>query len=242
MIRLSPMVLLLAAFVVTAPGRGAVAALEEPSLAGSWTLNRALSQFPREVGFGMDMVAPGGARSGDRGGRDTVTRVYEPAKPGEPGQPFVPASADRAAAPAMAQQPDAELKGLTSLGVVVEDLDPAATTCGMRQDTLETMVTKSLTDAGLKVVRNTDDDTYLYVHVTTTAMTTGFCFSRYDAFLYTHTTATLSYGTAPVLVQVSLLHDGGIAGGGASVHAEAVARNLKQYVDSFAAKIRKANK
>jgi hypothetical protein len=149
---------------------------------------------------------------------------------------------NRAAAPPLAQGPDGELKGLTSLGVVVEDLSSQATSCGLRQDTLESMVSKSLSDAGLKVVTNSDEDTYLYVRVVTTAISTGFCFSRYDVTLYTHTTATLSYGSAAVLVQVELLRNGGIAGGGASGHADSVVRNIKQYVDAFAARIRDANK
>jgi hypothetical protein len=73
-------------------------------------------------------------------------------------------------------------------------------------------------------------------------MTTGFCFSRYDVILYTNTTATLSFGAAPALVQVELLRSGGLAGGGAGDHAAAVMRNLTQYVDQFVARIRDANK
>jgi hypothetical protein len=68
------------------------------------------------------------------------------------------------------------------------------------------------------------------------------CVSHYDAFLYTHTTATLSYQTRPVLVQVSLLHRAGMAGGTPTLHAEAMMRDLKQYVDQFAARIRAANR
>ena len=36
---------------------------DRPSLAGRWTLNRQLSQFPSDLGFGMDLV----------GGPDTVS-------------------------------------------------------------------------------------------------------------------------------------------------------------------------
>src|SRR5207249_1772838 len=44
----------------------------KPTLAGRWMLNRELSQLPREVGFGADLVggsesSPGGARSGGGG-------------------------------------------------------------------------------------------------------------------------------------------------------------------------------
>ena len=141
-----------------------------------------------------------------------------------------------------AQRPYGELRGLTSLGVVVEGLGGAATSCGLSQDAIEAAVTKSLTDSGLRVVTNSDEDTYLYVRVSTTAMTTGFCFSRYDATIYTNTMATPTYGASPVLVQVELMRNGGLAGGGARAHAESVMRSLRQYVDSFGARIRDANK
>jgi len=66
--------------------------------------------------------------------------------------------------------------------------------------------------------------------------------SRYDAFLYTHTTATLAYQKTPVLVQVSLLHKGGLAGGASATHADAVLRGVQEYVDQFATRIHDANK
>jgi hypothetical protein len=140
------------------------------------------------------------------------------------------------------QQPDAEFKGLTQLGVVVEDLSPQAAACGLNQATLETAVSKHLSDAGFKVIRNSDDDTYVYINVITTSLSNGLCVSRYDAFLYTHTTARLSYQATPVLVQVSLLHKGGIAGGAAAAHAEGVLRGVQEYVDQFATRVRDANK
>jgi hypothetical protein len=82
----------------------------------------------------------------------------------------------------------------------------------------------------------------VYVNVITTSLSTGFCVSRYDTFLYTHTTARLSYQDTPVLVQVSLLHKGGMAGGAPAAHAEGVLRGVKQYVDQVATRIRDANK
>jgi hypothetical protein len=385
-----------AASVMGVPGHRTLAAQDKPSLAGRWTLNRELSQFPREIGFGMDLVPAGGSgsdagtgggrggsggglgasailtrreseddvkRTGqlvaevkspsphltiaetesavtitnergqsrtfhpdgkeeslsldqvpvattakwegarlvvrykveegrelrytysrtinppqlvvqvqfiERGGHDTVTRIYEPTRANEPaspdrsvpsnvtektvaglagaarapgfGKPAVPVSPDRLSSPVIAQQPDAELKGLARLGVVVEDLSSQAAACGLKQDVIEAAVSKSLTDAGFKVLRNSDEDTYVYVNIITTGMATGFCVSRYDVFLYTHTTAKLSYQETPVLVQVSLLHNGGLAGGGAAAHAEAVVRGVTQYVDQFATRIRSANK
>ena len=141
-----------------------------------------------------------------------------------------------------AMKPDAELKGLTKLGVVVEGLDSQAAACGLKQETVEAAMAKSLTDAGLKVSRNGDEDTYLYVNVMTASMATGFCVSRYDATVYTHTTAKMTYGTAPVLVEVSLLRKGGVTGGSTSQHGPAVSTALKQYVDGFAKRIADANK
>jgi hypothetical protein len=92
------------------------------------------------------------------------------------------------------------------------------------------------------VIRNSDDDTYLYVNINTASVSAGLCVSRYDAFLYTHTTAKLSYQGTPVLVQVSLLHKGGIAGGAPAAHADGVLRGVQEYVDQFATRIRAANK
>jgi hypothetical protein len=205
----------------------------------------------------------------ERGGGDGVRRIYEPAsatetlaattaapspattKPGgglpavsasDSGKAVVPASANRLPAQTFNQQPDAELKGLTKLGIVVEGLGPQAAACGLSQGTLETAVSKRLSDAGFRVLRNSDEDTYVYVNVITTSLSTGLCVSRYDAFLYTHTTAKLSYQQTPVLVQVSLLHKGGIAGGASAAHADAVLRGVQEYVDQFSTRIRDANK
>jgi hypothetical protein len=140
------------------------------------------------------------------------------------------------------QQPDAELKGLTKLGIVVEDLTPQAAACGLSQSTIEAAVSKRLSDAGFTVLGRSDEDTYLYVNVITTSLPTGLCVSRYDAFLYTHATAKLSYQDAPVLVQVSLLHKGGIAGGTPSAHADGVLRGVQESVDQFSTRIRNVKK
>jgi hypothetical protein len=140
------------------------------------------------------------------------------------------------------QRPDAELIGLTRLGIVIEGLGADAAKCGLREAAIEAAVQKSLAAGGLTVARNDDEDSYLYVHVVTSATSTGYCVSRYDAILYTHTTATLSYGTRPVLVRVALLDKGGVSGGGASSHAEAVVQALGGYIDQFAARIKAANR
>jgi hypothetical protein len=371
---------LVAAIAVGSSDRVRVSAQHAPNLAGRWTVNRELSQFPREVGFGADMMPAGASASGstggggrgrsrsgggdasafsarreseddakrlqqltaevrnpsthltivetptavaitddqgqsrtfhpdgredvlrlgdlpvtvtakweagqlmvlykveegrelrytysstvnpprlvvdvrfiERGGHDTVRRVYEPAGAVEtaPAAAAVPATsapvwrlpqAASAADVVKTAGPDAELKGLTKLGVVVEDPSPQAAACGLSQSAIETAVSKSLSDAGLTVLRNSDEDTYLYVNVITTSLASGFCVSRYDASLVTHTMAKLSYQDAPVLVEVSLLHKGGLTGGAPAAHAEGVLRSVKQYVDQFATRIRDANK
>jgi hypothetical protein len=145
------------------------------------------------------------------------------------------------AAPAWAQRPDVELKGITVVGVVVEDLSSQAVACGLNRESIQASASKILADSGLKVVRDSDNDTYVYLNVMTTSIPGGICVSRYDAYLYTHTTARLSYQDTPVLVQVSLIHEGGLAGGSAATHGERVATSLKQYVEQFAARIRRAN-
>ena len=181
----------------------------------------------------------------------SLRRVYLPGTaPLSPNSPSAtstraaaPEPADRAPSAAPAQSPDSELKGLTRLGVIVEGLGSPAAACGLSQSTIEAAVAKSLTDVGLTVLHNlsSDENTYLYVNIVTSSVSAGLCVSRYDAFLYTHTTARLSYHDAPVPVQVLLLHDGGMAGGSAASHPDAVLRGVKAYVDQIAAQIRDAN-
>ena len=189
---------------------------------------------------------------------DSVTLIYEPAVADEPpaapaGLPAVPQSAAPARpasappslaplAPPIARGPDAALKSLRRLSVVLEDLTPQETGCGLKQAPMEAALGKVLTDAGLQVIRNTDEDTYLYVHIMSATASNGLCVSRYDVYLYTHTTATLSYQSVPVLAQVELFHKGGMAGGAPAAHAESVNRGVKQYVEEIAGRIRDVNK
>ena len=191
----------------------------------------------------------------ERGEGDSVRWIYkegsaeEPTvqKPAQPSAPAAPA----AGLPGTAAQsspsnadlrPGAELKGLTKVGLVVEGLGSQATSCGLSQDALEKALTKSLTDGGLRVVRNADEDTYLYFNVMTSNLSSGLCVSRYDVSLNTHTTATMPYGTSPALVEIQLLHKGGIAGGAPAAHAQSVVRAATQFVDQFVTQIRDANK
>jgi hypothetical protein len=193
----------------------------------------------------------------EHGVGDEVRRVYEPAKANEtaavdttasssatasPASPASRASGDRSTPETFSQGPDAELKGLTKLGIVIEELSPQAAACGLSQSALQSAVSKRLSDAGFKVLPNSDEDTYVYVNIITSSLSTGFCVSRYDAFLYTHTTAKLSYQDMPVLVEVSLLHKGGLAGAAPSAHADGVLKGLLEYVDQFSTRIHDANK
>jgi hypothetical protein len=199
------------------------------------------------------------------GGRaaDTVRHVYDLIGPDDPcpttpdvtsrvgaGVPAVPpAGGLRGAAPTdtappepFNQQPDAELKGLTRLGVVVEGIGPQAAACGLTEAALEAAVTARLKGAGFTVLTNSDEDSYVYVNVVTGSLSPGSCVSRFDVTIYTHTTARLSYQPSPVLVQVSLLHRGGITGGASAGHAATVIRSVSDYLDEFIARIEAANK
>jgi hypothetical protein len=140
------------------------------------------------------------------------------------------------------QRPGAEFKGIKSLGVLVEDLGDASVACGLSHEAIENAVSRRLTDSGMTVRKNSDDDTYVYVNVITTSVANGLCVSRYDAFLYTHATAKVSYHDQPVLVQVSLMHRGGIGSSAVAGHAMAVSRGLENYIDLFIAQIRDANR
>lgn len=200
------------------------------------------------------------------GGRvaDSVRRVYDligpndpfPAagatsktQPGPPGT--VPAFPPPAAAPAASnaappepfnQQPDAELKGLTRLKIVIEGLGAQAASCGLTEAALEAAVAGKLKSAGFTVLTNTDEDSYVYVNVITGSLSTGSCVSRFDLNVYTHTTARLSYQPTPVLVQVSLLHRGGISASAAAGHGATVVKSVSEYLDEFIARIKAANK
>jgi len=192
----------------------------------------------------------------ERGAGDKAKRIYEPGVATETAA--APAAAPAAASPAAPMpasasgktpaadsfdsRPGAELRGLKSLGILVEDLSAQAVACGLNHDALETALSKRLTDGGFTVRRNADDDTYVYVNVMTTTTSNGTCVSRYDAFLYTHATANLSYRDQPVLVQVSLMHRGGMGSSAPVGHAAAVSRGLENYLDLFITQVRDANK
>ena len=202
----------------------------------------------------------------ERGAGDRVRRIYEPSRPdapsttsspglalppgavppGLPRQPGATASStpgpSAVATAAIDQRPDASLKGLSRLGVVVENASPDASKCGLTMAGLETSVTRRLTDAGFRVVRDSDDDTYLYVSLNTVSVTAALCVSRYDVTLYSHTAAPLSHTASPVLLQAELLRRGGIAGGSPVQHADAVVKGVLGYVDQFVVRVTGANR
>jgi hypothetical protein len=179
----------------------------------------------------------------DHGAGDKARRIYEPGVATEtaasppPAGAAAPASSRRDPAAAFDARPGAELKGLKSLGILVEELSPQAIACGLNHDSLETALWKRLADAGFTVRKNSDEDTYVYVNVMAATVASGACLSRYDAFLYTHATANLSYRDQPVLVQVSLMHRGGLG-----TSAATVVRGLENFIDLFVTQIRDANK
>ncbi|HXA12427.1 MAG TPA: hypothetical protein VNW93_09625 [Mycobacterium sp.] len=186
----------------------------------------------------------------EHGKGDKARRSYDSGAGIEtpPPQPPTPAGAPPAATPKppvpepFDQRPGAELRGLTTLGVLVETLSAQAVACGLSQDAIEGALSKRLTDGGFTVRRNSDDDTYVYVNIMTTSLSNGLCASRYDAFLYTHATAKLSYREQAVLVQVSLMHRGGLGTSAPAAHGTAVVRGLESYVDLFVTQIHDANK
>jgi len=162
--------------------------------------------------------------------------------PQPPASAGSPASPNAAAPENFDARPGAELKGLKNVGIVVEDLGPEAQACGLKREAIETALASRLTTGGLSVRRNSDEETYVYVNVITTAMSNGSCVSRYDAFLYSNATAKLAYRDRPVAVQVSLMHRGGIGTSAIASHAATVTRGLEGYVDVFLSQIRDANK
>jgi hypothetical protein len=183
----------------------------------------------------------------ERGAGDKARRVYDagaavPTRttPADP-PPAATGSSDRPTAEAFDKRPNAELIGLRNLGIVVEDLSGQATACGLNHDAIESALSKRLTDGGFTVRRNSDEDTYVYVNVMSSTLA-GTCVSRYDAFLYTHATAKLPYGDQPALVQVSLMHRGGIGASAPTAHPAAVERGLEGYIDLFVTQIHEANK
>jgi len=187
---------------------------------------------------------------------DTVRLVYrtptEPGKPAPTGTASRPASGGQPPAPGAPSAPGAppgampragsEFTGLTRIGIVVEDLGQLAIGCGLSKDSLEAAASKPFTDAGVKVARNSDEDTYVHVTVMTSTLPNGMCISRYDWSIYAMTDATLSYQNRPLLVQVLLAHKGGLTGSMPAVHAADVIRGVTDGLTQIAGIVRDANR
>ncbi len=142
--------------------------------------------------------------------------------------PVVPDAAPPSARPPVLP-PGSELRGLTTIGTVVEDLSAQGKACG-------------LDHAGFKTERFDKEDTYVLLTVMTSRLQDGTCVSRYDASLVTQADATLPYLKGLVAVPVQLLHEGGMAGGSPAAHASAVMDALVKSANNFVSQIRGANK
>jgi hypothetical protein len=148
-----------------------------------------------------------------------------------------PAAARPAALP-----PGSELRGLTTIGTVVDELTPQAAACGLDQAKIKTSIARILSDAGFKTQPYGNEESYVLLTVVTSKLPDGVCVSRYDASLIAQADATFPYLKGLVSVPVQLLHDGGMSGGPAAAHASAVMDALAKSVASFVSQIRGANK
>jgi hypothetical protein len=156
--------------------------------------------------------------------------------------PGAPNSGSPAARPAMLP-PGSELRGLTTIETVVEDLSAQAAACGLDQRKIQTSIAKILADAGFKSNAYGREDADLLVSVVTSKLPDGTCVSRYDTSLVSHADATFPYlkGTVAA-VEVQLLRDGGMTGGSPSTHASGVMDALAKSVNHIVSQIRAAGK
>ena len=155
--------------------------------------------------------------------------------------PGVPDGAPPSARPPVLP-PGSELRGLTTIGTVVEDLSAQGKACGLDQEKIQTSIARILADAGFKTERFGNEDTSVFLSVVTSRLPDGTCVSRYDASLVTQADATFPYLKGLVAVPVQLLHEGGMAGGSPASHASAVMDALVKSANRFVSQIRAANK
>ena len=167
-----------------------------------------------------------------------------PASPAAPSASASPPSGVPASAPASARPPvlppGSELRGVTTIGTVVEELSAQGKACGLDQEKIKTSIARILADAGFKTERFGNEDTYMLLSVVTSRLPDGTCVSRYDASLVTQADATLPYLKGLVAVPVQLLHEGGMAGGSPASHASAVMDALVKSANRFVSQIRAA--
>jgi hypothetical protein len=180
------------------------------------------------------------------GARERAILSGAPASPAAPSAsastlPGVPDAAPPSARPPVLP-PESELRGLTTIGTVVEDLSAQGKACGLDQEKIKTSIARILADAGFKTEPFGNEETFVLLSVVTSRLPDGTCVSRYDASLVTQADATLPYLKGLVAVPVQLLHQGGMAGGSPTAHASAVMDALVKSATSFVSQIRAANK
>jgi hypothetical protein len=138
--------------------------------------------------------------------------------------------------------PGSELRGLTTIGTVVEDLTSSAAACGLDQSKVKSAIAKVLADAGFKSQPFGDEESYVEISIVTSRLGDGTCVSRYDASLVAQADATFPYLKGLVSVPVQLLHEGGMSGSAPATHGSAVINALAKSVNGFVAQIRSAGK
>lgn len=186
----------------------------------------------------------------ERGTGDTVHRVYALPAPAAPatttGAAATGSGGERpgSAPPSSPALPRAgsEFTGLARIGIVVEELSSQSAGCGLKREDVEAAVARPFTDAGVKTVRNGDEDTYVYVNIMTSTLPTGMCISRWDWSINSTTETTLSYQKRPLLAQVLLARKGGLSGSMPSSHGADVLRGMTDGLTQIASMIRDANK
>ena len=184
----------------------------------------------------------------ERGRGQSVRRAYKAADPRQPAT-SAPSTTSAGQAPAVPGAPPAampragsEFAGLTRLGLVVEDLGAQGQACGLTTAGVEAAASKPFTDAGLRVSRNADEDTYVHISIMTSTLPSGMCISRFDWAIYSTTDATLSYQSRPLLVQVLLARKGGMSGNMPAAHGADVMKSLGEGLTQVAGLIRDANR
>jgi hypothetical protein len=136
--------------------------------------------------------------------------------------------------------PGSELRGLTTIGTVVDELSAQAKACGLDQDRIRASIARILAEAGFKVDPLGNEDTYVLLSVVTSKLPDGACVSRYDTSLVTQADATLPYLKGLVALPVPLLHEGGMTGGPPASHGTAVMDALVKSTNRFVSQIRAA--
>ncbi|HEX6464171.1 MAG TPA: hypothetical protein VFZ98_06960 [Vicinamibacterales bacterium] len=176
-------------------------------------------------------------------GQPTLPVPTETAAAATPAAPeTLPGTAPGAGRPTLLP-PGSELRGISTITTVVEDLSAQAAACGLDQTKIQTSIAKILADAGFKTQTYGREDADVLVSVVTSKLPDGACVSRYDASVVSHADATFPYlkGTVAA-VEVLLLHDGGMVGGSPTAHASAVIDALAKSVNRFVTQIRVAGK